>query len=294
MTQYSLFDLLPKEDNQLAPMISKGSDKEIQFRGAIINGVSYFSIIDVINHLMGYGNKTEAKKYWFNIKLKIAKDEPHFQLSRNSRQLKLLCDDGKRYKTECFCLQDSLRIIMSIPSPKVEHIKKRMAQIAEERLLEEMNPDMAIERGLRGLYDKGLSKECAEMRLLGIQARVDYTDQLKAHGVNSGTGFAINTDAMHVGLTGMKTAEHKQKIAEEKGLESAKFNKISIRDNCNRAELASIRAAEELAAFKMEVQNPHGVAQCAKVSKASGEKFSDAWKDIQSLKAASKEITNKS
>ena len=284
MTQSSLFDILPKEDNQLAPIIDNGKGKEVQFRGAIINGVSYFSIIDVINHIMGYGNKTKAKSYWMDLKTKIAKDEPHFQLVEISHQLKLLSSDGKRYKTECFCLQDSLRIIMSIPSQRAESVKRRMAQIAEERLLEEMNPDMAIERGLRGLYDKGLSKECAEMRLLGIQARVDYTDQLKAHGVNSGTGFAINTDALHVGLTGMKTSEHKQKIAEAQGIESSKFKKISIRDNCIRAELAAIRASEELAALRLEVENPHGVSQCAKVSRSSGEKFSDAWKDIQNLK----------
>lgn len=107
--------------------LPKGA-KGTYIRRGIVDNVAYFSVIDMVDYLMGYGDKTKAKNYWMDLKVKISKDEPHFQLAEISRRLKLLAEDGKRRKTECFCLQDSLRIIMSTTYPPEEALPVCSAQ----------------------------------------------------------------------------------------------------------------------------------------------------------------------
>lgn len=47
----------------------------------------------------------------------------------NIVQLKLLASDGKKYATDCFSTESLLRVIQSIPSPKVEPFKIWLAEV---------------------------------------------------------------------------------------------------------------------------------------------------------------------
>jgi hypothetical protein len=44
-------------------------------------------------------------------------------------QLKLPASDGKKYKTDCANTENMFRIIQSIPSPKAEPFKRRLAKV---------------------------------------------------------------------------------------------------------------------------------------------------------------------
>jgi hypothetical protein len=236
---------------------------------------------------MGYNNKTDANKYWFNIKLKIAKDEPSFQLSRISRKLKLPSHDGKSYSLECFCLEDCLRVVMSIPSEKVEPLKRWMTRVAVERLAEEINPELAIQRGVDKLKSYGKGDEWVSYRVKGICGRNIYTDSLHKAGIKDTKSYAMATSSLNKGLTGMTVAEHKKAVAEEMKSQNLPV-RANHRDNLTKSELAAIYMAEVLASEEIETRGAKGVAQCCKVGREAGETVAPVWDSIQKRKAISK------
>ena len=73
-------------------------------------------------------------------------------------QLKFAASDGKFYATDCANTETMFRIIQSIPSPKVEPLKRWLAKVAKERIDELENPELSMDR-MKELYEKkGYSK----------------------------------------------------------------------------------------------------------------------------------------
>ncbi len=87
-----------------------------EIRKIIYQNEWWFSVIDIIKVLTG---TERPRKYWNDLKKKLV-DEGYFQLSEKIGQLKLLSNDGKKYKTDCANTEGMFRIIQSIPSPKAE------------------------------------------------------------------------------------------------------------------------------------------------------------------------------
>ena len=54
--------------------------------------------------------------------------------------------DGKSYMTDCANSETLFRVIQSIPSPKVEPLKRWLAKVGKERLDEIENPELAMGR----------------------------------------------------------------------------------------------------------------------------------------------------
>ncbi|KKK84457.1 hypothetical protein LCGC14_2783140, partial [marine sediment metagenome] len=63
--------------------------------------------------------------------------------------------DGKSYLTDCANTQDMLRIIQSIPSSNAEPFKLWLAEVGYERLQENKNPSLIIERAMKIYLKKG-------------------------------------------------------------------------------------------------------------------------------------------
>ena len=95
-----------------------------QIRKLFHAGEWWFSIIDVVDVLVG-GDR--ARKYWSDLKKKLLQ-EGYDQLSEKIGQLKLQSSDGKFYTTDCANSETLFRIIQSIPSPKVEPLKRWLAR----------------------------------------------------------------------------------------------------------------------------------------------------------------------
>lgn len=112
----------------------------------------YFSIVDIVAVLTGTSN---PRRYWSDLKRKL--DEEGSQLYDFIVQLKMLSEDGKRYKTDCATTQGVLRVIQSIPSPKAEPFKLWLAQVGAERIEETIDPEQAIDRALETYLKKGYS-----------------------------------------------------------------------------------------------------------------------------------------
>jgi DNA-damage-inducible protein D len=126
-----------------------------RIRKVLHNDVWWFSIVDVIQVLVG-GER--PRKYWSDLKKKLVQ-EGYDQLSEKIGQLKLPATDGKLYATDCANTETLLRIIQSIPSPRVEPLKLWLARAGKERVDEIENPELAIAR-MQALYEKkGYPKE---------------------------------------------------------------------------------------------------------------------------------------
>ena len=108
--------------NQIA--IFKGK----HIRKTIYNNEWWFSIIDIIEILTG---SDRSRKYWSDLKKKLIA-EGYIELSEKIGQLKLMANDGKYYSTDCANTETILRIIQSIPSPKVEPLKRWLAKVGYE------------------------------------------------------------------------------------------------------------------------------------------------------------------
>lgn len=165
----------------------------------------YFSIVDVVGVLVESEN---PRNYWNMLKTRMD-TEVGFQLYTDCVQLKLRSSDGKSYLTDCTHTEGLLRIVQSIPSPKVEPFKRWLAKVGHERIQEIQNPELAQER-IRSLYvQKGYSKEWIEQRLRGMSVRRDLTDEWKERGLSHEKDFAILTADISKATFGMTPSEYR-------------------------------------------------------------------------------------
>lgn len=129
------------EENKLAVFQGK------HIRKVFHEGEWCFSIIDVIEVLVG-GDR--PRKYWNDLKNKLI-TEGYIEVFEKIGQLKMAAPDGKMRLTDCANTETLFRIIQSIPSPKVEPLKRWLARVGKERIDEIENPELSMER-MKELY----------------------------------------------------------------------------------------------------------------------------------------------
>ena len=84
----------------------------------------WFSVVDVVQVLTDSSN---ARRYWSDLKRKLAQEAGSEQPYEKIVQLKLPSPDGKQRLTDCASAVTLLRVVQSIPSPKAEPIKLWLA-----------------------------------------------------------------------------------------------------------------------------------------------------------------------
>ncbi len=124
----------------------------------------YFSIIDIISILTESKN---PRRYWSDLKIKLADDEGFSQLYEKIVQLKLKSSDGKKYNTDCADVETLLRIIQSVPSKKAEPVKQWLAKVGYERMKEMADPTTAIDRARETYKKLGRSEKWIQQRMMG-------------------------------------------------------------------------------------------------------------------------------
>ncbi|MCK4938120.1 MAG: Bro-N domain-containing protein [Methanosarcinales archaeon] len=135
---------------------------------------------------------------------------------------------GGNQKLNCANTEGLFRIIQSIPSPKVEPLKRWLARVGKERIDEIENPELAMAR-MQELYEKkGYPKEWIDKRLRGIAVRQDLTDEWKNRGARTYIEYAILTNEIMQGTFDLKVEDYKQ----VKGLE-----RENLRDHMTDIEL---------------------------------------------------------
>lgn len=239
-----------------------------QIRKLFHAGEWWFSIIDVVDVLVG-GDR--ARKYWSDLKKKL-RIEGYVELSEKIGQLKMVAPDGKQRLTDCANAETLFRVIQSIPSPKVEPLKRWLAKVGKERLDEIENPELAMGR-MQELYEKkGYPKEWIDKRLRGIAVRQDLTDEWKQRGVNNSQEFAILTNEIMQGTFALKVDEYKQVKA---------LARENLRDHMTDIELILTMLAEATTTKLHRDRDSKGMTPLKKDAKDGGAVAGRTRKDIE-------------
>lgn len=192
----------------------------------------WFSVIDVVQALTDSNN---ARRYWSDLKRKLAQEAGSEQPYEKIVQLKLPAPDGKQRLTDCASAATLLRIVQSIPSPKAEPIKLWLAKVGFERMQEMADPALSLDRARETWRKHGRSDKWIQQRMTGQETRNKLTDYWSDHGVKKGQEFAILTNIIHQEWSGVSVKEHKSL----KGLKSH-----NLRDHMSEAELIFTALAE--------------------------------------------------
>ena len=229
----------------------------------------YFSVIDVIGALTD-NDYQKSRNYWKWLKNKLNTEGS--ELVSNTNQLKLRAQDGKMRETDVLDTKGIFRLIESIPSPKAEPMKLWLANLGSERIDEVFDPELAINRAVTYYRNKGYTDEWIKRRLTGIVDRFKLTDAWKEGGITKPIEYAMLTNEIYKGWSGMKASEYKA----YKGL-----RKESLRDNMTDIEVALTNIGEIAARDIARAEHPEGLHENLKVAKRGGQVANDARKSYE-------------
>ncbi|MFA6598435.1 MAG: BRO family protein [Ignavibacteriaceae bacterium] len=153
----------------------------------------------------------------------------------NCNALKMEAADGKMRLTDVADVEQLLRLIQSIPSPKAEPFKQWLAKVGYERMQEIVDPSQSIDRARENWQKLGRSEKWIQQRMTGQETRNKLTDYWKQSGVEKANEFAFLTNIIHQEWTGLTVKKHKNL----KGLKSQ-----NLRDHMSEAELIFTALAE--------------------------------------------------
>lgn len=250
-------------NNKLETISNLFEDKEIRSIWDSEKEDYYFSVVDVISALT---ESSRPRKYWNALKTKL--DNEGSQLSSKLGQLKLKSQkDGKSYLTDVLDTKGILRLIESVSSPKAEPFKVWLANLGSERIDEVFDPEIAANRVVNYYRNKGYSDEWIKKRLIGIVDRFKLTDIWKDGGIEKPVEYAMLTNEIYKGWSGMKASEYKA----YKGI-----RKESLRDNMTDIEIALTNIGEIAARDIATNEHPQGLNENMKVAKRGGKVANDA------------------
>ena len=239
----------------------------------------YYSVIDIIGILTESKN---PRKYWSVLKSRMKSEGA--ELATICSQLKLPSPkDGKMYNTDVANTKQLLRLIQSIPSPKVEPLKLWLAEVGNERITEIADPERAISRAIETYRKKGYSEEWISQRMRSIETRKDLTAEWNRSGIKSPNEYALLTDEISHAWSGMKTREYK----DFKGLK-----KESLRDNMTNMELILNMLAEGTTTEISKVENPIGFDESKTIANEGGN-FAGEYREKLEKRLGKKIISEK-
>ena len=216
----------------------------------------YFSVIDVVSVLT---ESNDPAHYWRTLKSRMIGEGN--ETVTNCDTFKLKAKDGKMRNTDMLDTQNILRLIESIPSPKAEPFKMWLASLGNERINEVFDPELAINRAVNYYRNKGYTDEWIKKRLTGIVDRFKLTDIWKNGGIEKPVEYALLTNEIYKGWSGMKASEYKA----YKGL-----RKESLRDNMTDIEIALTNIGEIAARDIAKNEHPQGLSENMKVAARGG------------------------
>lgn len=227
----------------------------------------YISVVDIVGVI---SESKDSRKYWNKLKQRL-KEEGNETVT-NCHQLKLKAQDGKYRLTDVVDIEGMFRIIESIPSKNAEPIKVWLAKLGSERIDEVFDPEIAGNRIINYYRNKGYSDEWIKKRLTGMVDRFKLTDIWKDGGINEPIEYAMLTNEIYKGWSGMKASEYKA----YKGL-----RKESLRDNMTDIEVLLTDLGEIATRDIATSEHPQGFKENMKVAKKGGQVANDARKSYE-------------
>ncbi len=227
----------------------------------------YFSIVDVIAVLTDSPN---PRKYWSVLKTRLKKEGS--ELTTNCSQLKMQATDGKYYKTDAADVEQLLRLVQSVPSPRAEPFKVWLAQVGSQRLEQMHDPELSIQQALQDYRRLGYSEDWINQRLKSIEIRKELTDEWQRVGITENSEFAILTNILTKAWSGKTVKEYK----ELKGLK-----KQNLRDNMTNIELILNMLAEASTKDISQANNPETFEESKVVAQQGGNVANVARRELE-------------
>lgn len=255
---------VPDGELELVPFKKDG------IRRVCHNDEWWYSIIDVVTALSG---TDRGRKYWSDLKRKMADNEGFSELSDEIGQLPMPGADGKMYRTDVATAETILRIIQSISSPRAEPLKRWLARVGYERIQEAQDPEVLIKRAIMHYTVQGRSDDWIEKRIRGIVARKELTSEWKKRGVVEGKEYAMLTNVISERTFGVGTERHKR----VKGLSSQ-----NLRDHMTDMELILTMLGETSTKQIAEEKDARGFYQNYEAAKDGGDIAGSTRKQIES------------
>jgi len=202
------------------------------------------SVVDAIEVLTETAN---SRRYWSDLKRKLQREGS--DVYEKIVHVKMPDTMGRLQETDMVSVEDMMRIIQSVPSPRAEPFKLWMARLAEERIEEERNPSQAIANGLskieRAALRLGHDLTWVPDRILSTEARNYLMALLDAHWTGDRQLFIRTTDLTYQGVFGGDTRYVRRRLGLEKKSQKT-------RDHMSALSLAFIRQAELICGRKLE------------------------------------------
>ena len=227
----------------------------------------YISVVDVVAVLTDSPNPTDYLK-----KMRKRDEQLALYIGTNCPQVDLMTQSGKKRKTLAGNVEQILRIIQSIPSPKAEPFKMLLAEVGSERLDEIADPEKAILRGADFYRAKGYTEGWINQRLQTIEMRKELTDEWKNRGIEREKDFAILTNEMTKAWSGLSVKDYKNM----KGLK-----KENLRDNMSNIELVLNMLAEVTTTALSKNEEPNTFGENIDIAKRGGGVAKNTRQDIE-------------
>ena len=244
------------DNNKIETISNLFEDKEIRSVWDDEKEEYYFSVVDVISALT---DSNDASHYWRTLKSRMIKEGN--ETVTNCDTFKLRAKDGKMRNTDMLDMQNIFRLIESVPSPKAEPFKMWLATLGKERVDEVFDPEIAVNRAIDYYRNRGYSDKWISERLNGILNRKKLTDTWKENGIKNNYEYALLTNEIYKGWSGMKASEYKKL----KGL-----RKESLRDNMTDIEVALTNIGEIATRDIAREEHPQGLKENLNVAKRGG------------------------
>ncbi len=216
----------------------------------------YFSVIDVIQVLT---DSATPRRYWSDLKRKLSAEGN--QTYEKIVQLKLVSQDGKKRLTDVANMEQLLRIIQTVPSPKAEPLKQWLAEVGSKRIDQMIDPELTFQMAVEDYRRQGYSDEWINERMKSIMTRKSLTDEWKRVGITQEKDYALLTNILTKAWSGMTTREYKT----YKGL-----TKQSLRDNMTGVEVALNTLAEASTRELSRQRNPQTFQQSKNIAQDGG------------------------
>ncbi len=212
----------------------------------------------------------DAGAYWRKLKQRLK--EEGSEVVTICHGLKLEAPDGKMRETDCANTETLFRIIQTIPSPKVEPLKRWLAKVGYERVQEIEDPELGAKR-TRALYKaKGYPDSWIEKRMRGIEIRETLTNEWQKRGAKEGREYSILTAEIAKATFGLTPSQHKK---------YKNLKRENLRDHMDDLELIFSVLGEASTTEIHRNEDSKGVTKLKSDAKAGGDIAGGARKKLE-------------